>query len=171
MRRGLFVLPLIAIASGVGAMSALADGTYHSGHYALAPLAGAPLRSGFVENIHPNGPNIYAHEQYVVNGAQPNTDYQVELSIFPGDLTCSTTPLFYDDDRDDHDECGRQRDRQPRFHARRCRRASRPHGRREVDTGNWQHSRVRDRLRDGAPRLTVVLRDAFVRGRQSRSSA
>lgn len=94
MRRGLFVLPLIAIASGVGAMSALADGTYHSGHYALAPLAGAPLRSGFVENIHPNGPNIYAHEQYVVNGAQPNTDYQVELSIFPGDLTCSTTPLF-----------------------------------------------------------------------------
>ncbi len=94
MRRALYSLLVIGIASGVGAMSARADGTYHSHHYALAPLNGAPLRSGFVENIHPNGPNVYAHEQYAVNGARPNTTYQVVLMIFPGDLTCSSTPLL-----------------------------------------------------------------------------
>ena len=44
-----------------------------------------------MENIHPNGPNVYAHEQYVVNGAESNTSYQVVLMIFPLDTTCSST--------------------------------------------------------------------------------
>ena len=52
----------------------------------------SPLRSGFVENIHANGPTIYAHEQYVLNGAAPNTTYHVVLMIFPGDTTCSGAP-------------------------------------------------------------------------------
>jgi hypothetical protein len=46
-----------------------------------------------VENIHADGPNVYAHEQYVVNGAKPNTSYQVVLMIFPLDTTCSSSPI------------------------------------------------------------------------------
>ena len=72
---------------------ASADSVYHSSHYNLTAVNAAPLRSGFVENIHANGPNIYAHEQYVLNGAAPNTTYQVVLMIFPGDTTCSSTSM------------------------------------------------------------------------------
>jgi hypothetical protein len=35
---------------------------------------------GFVENIHANGPTIYAQERYVLVGAQPGT-YTVTLTI------------------------------------------------------------------------------------------
>ena len=72
---------------------AFADAVYHSSHYDLNAVGAAPLRSGFVENIHANGPTVYAHEQYVLNGAAPNTAYQVVLMIFPGDPTCSSTPV------------------------------------------------------------------------------
>ena len=71
---------------------ASADRVYHSTHYDLTALNAAPLRSGSVENIHANGPTIYAHEQYVLNGAAPNTTYDVVLMIFPGDTTCSGAP-------------------------------------------------------------------------------
>jgi hypothetical protein len=71
---------------------AAADRVYHSGHYDLTALNAAPLRSGFVENIHANGPTVYAHEQYVLNGAEPDTTYQVVLMVFPGDTTCSGAP-------------------------------------------------------------------------------
>ena len=71
---------------------AVADSVYHSGHYNLTAVDAPPLRSGFVENIHANGPTVYAHEQYVLNGAAPNTTYDVALMIFPGDTTCSGTP-------------------------------------------------------------------------------
>ena len=64
--------------------SAAADQVYHSEHVALSPVGGAPLRSGFVENIHPNGPNVYAHEIYVLNGAQKTTTYDVYLIVYPG---------------------------------------------------------------------------------------
>ena len=46
------------------------------------------LRSGFVEDIHVNGPNIYAKEIYVLNGAKPGTAYQVSLHIYAHDTTC-----------------------------------------------------------------------------------
>jgi hypothetical protein len=46
-----------------------------------------------VENIHANGPNVYAHEQYVVNGAQPGTSYQVVLMVFASNTTCSGNSL------------------------------------------------------------------------------
>jgi hypothetical protein len=72
---------------------ASADGVYRSSHIALNPVGGASLRNGFVENIHANGPIVYAHEQYVLNGAAANTTYQVVLMIFPGDPTCSSSPL------------------------------------------------------------------------------
>jgi hypothetical protein len=40
-----------------------------------------------VVNAHPNGPIVYAHEIYELNGAVPGT-YQVALHIFAS-LTCS----------------------------------------------------------------------------------
>jgi len=83
---------MIVGASVVLAGPAVADSVYHSAHYNLTAVNAAPLRSGFVENIHANGPIVYAHEQYVLNGAAPNTTYHVVLMIFPGDTTCSGTP-------------------------------------------------------------------------------
>ena len=88
MRKSLvaMVATALALLSGVGPASA--DQLYHSSHYAFAAVDGAPLRTGFVENIHPDGPTVFAHEQYVVNGALPNTTYQVWLTAT--DPTCST---------------------------------------------------------------------------------
>jgi hypothetical protein len=69
--------------------AAQADQIYHSHHYELSALGDASLRSGFVENIHPNGPNIGAHENYLLNGAEANTSYQVVLSIWLANTSCS----------------------------------------------------------------------------------
>ena len=92
-RVGMFALAAMIVGAPVVlAGPAVADSVYHSGHYNLTAVNAAPLRSGFVENIHANGPTVYAHEQYVLNGAAPNTTYDVALMIFPGDTTCSGTP-------------------------------------------------------------------------------
>jgi hypothetical protein len=48
------------------------------------PVGSAPLQSGFVENIHANGPNVFAHEEYVLNGAMPNTSYTVTIHVLAG---------------------------------------------------------------------------------------
>jgi hypothetical protein len=93
MRRLTFVLVLSTVSIAALALPAAADGVYHSGHIPLAPVGEAPLRSGFVENIHANGPNVFAHEQYVVNGAEPNSTYDVVLTVSIGDPTC-TNPSF-----------------------------------------------------------------------------
>ena len=69
--------------------AARADQVYPSQHIALQPVGREPLRSGFVENIHANGPTIFAHEIYVLNGAEPATTYQVTLNLFVGDPTCA----------------------------------------------------------------------------------
>jgi len=85
------VVAAVALSVGLTVPAALADAVYHSSHIALFPTGAAPLRSGFVENIHVNGPNIFAHEIYVLNGAQPETSYQVALNIFAFDPTCTGT--------------------------------------------------------------------------------
>jgi hypothetical protein len=85
---GAVVFAVCVFAASV-APAALGDAGYHSEHLALAPLGEAPLRSGFVENIHANGPNVYAHEVYVLNGALPNTTYDVVLLLYANDPTCS----------------------------------------------------------------------------------
>src|SRR5215218_11500261 len=73
---------------------AAADAVYHSAHVALSPVGDAPLRSGFVENIHASGPVVFARELYVLNGAAPDMTYSVVLHVFGQlDATCST-PLF-----------------------------------------------------------------------------
>jgi len=71
-----------AAAASLAALGALApgvaaDAVYHTQHMQLAAVGGAPLRSGFVQNIKANGPTIYAHEIYVLKGAAPRSTYTV----------------------------------------------------------------------------------------------
>ena len=70
-------LRVLALA-GLLAAPALADRVYHSQHIVLMSDTGATV--GFVENIHANGPTIYAQERYVLVGAEPGT-YTVTLTI------------------------------------------------------------------------------------------
>lgn len=71
----------------------MADGTYHTEHLPLVPVADAPLRTGSVNNIHANGPQIYAREVYVVNGAAPLMTYDVYLLAYPT-TDCSVAPIL-----------------------------------------------------------------------------
>ena len=76
----------------------LADQVYHSERLdftltADGQKAGHPtLRDGHVVNIHPNGPVNGAIERYMINGAKPETSYNVNLSAFAGG--CGGNPLF-----------------------------------------------------------------------------
>ena len=87
------LLCLIALLVALPARIAGADQVYQSQHIPLHPVATAPLTTGFVENIHANGPNVYAHEVYVVVGASPMTSYDVTIAVYVQDPACSTTPL------------------------------------------------------------------------------
>jgi hypothetical protein len=93
VRSGSRLLATSVVAGSLVAPAA-ADSTYHTAHVALAPIAGAPLASGFVQNIHADGPNVYAHEIYQLNGAERNSSYQVVLSIWTGDTSCSGEPTL-----------------------------------------------------------------------------
>lgn len=83
---------LLAAVFGIGTVlspvAATADATYHSTHILLSPTPGTSSGSGFVENIHPNGPQVYAHEQYHLQQALPRTDYTVTLHIYGPDTSC-----------------------------------------------------------------------------------
>ena len=93
-RKPLLVVAILAVGSALVAVApALADRVFHTSHAALHSVAGAPLRSGFVNDIHSNGAVNSAHEEYHLSGAQPNTSYQVQLVIF-GDQSCAGTPFL-----------------------------------------------------------------------------
>lgn len=92
MKRLLITATAAILAIASVSTVALADRAYHSSHVPLEPVAGAPLRSGFVQNIHPNGPTNYAIEVYVLNGAEATTEYQVVLHVFAFDPACSGDP-------------------------------------------------------------------------------
>ena len=92
MRRTIPLLVVILLALLFVPVMASADGVYHSEHIALTPVGTQPLRTGFVENIHANGPVVFAMERYVLNGASPGTTYQVALNIWVGNLACTGTP-------------------------------------------------------------------------------
>jgi hypothetical protein len=88
------LLLVVALVSSLAlsAEVAVADAVYHSKHISVTSVGGAPLRSGFVENIHVNGPTIYAHEVYVLNGATPNATYHVQLNGYLSSAACSGSP-------------------------------------------------------------------------------
>ena len=46
-------------------------------------------RSGFVENIKAQGPQVYAHELFVLNGASPRTTYTVLRDFCFRDPECA----------------------------------------------------------------------------------
>jgi hypothetical protein len=78
----------IAVVALVLPATAISDRAYHSEHLSLVAVGGAPLREGFVETVHPDGPQIYAHEIYSLNGALPNATYHVFLLVHLGDPGC-----------------------------------------------------------------------------------
>ncbi len=73
--------------------SVAADAVYHTEHMLLLPVGNTTTGSGFVVNMHPNGPQIFAHERYVLTHAQPNTIYVVNLLVYPFDPACSGSPV------------------------------------------------------------------------------
>jgi len=90
----------LCISAAVAAAAALlvvpwaaADQVFHTSHAAVRAVAGAPLHSGFVNDIHTNGVVNSAHEEYHLNGAQAGTTYQVQLVIF-GSQTCAGAPFL-----------------------------------------------------------------------------
>jgi hypothetical protein len=89
LRRLLWLSAAAAAFAALAPLPAAADRVYHSEHLKLTPVAGAPLRSGFVENIKAEGPQVYAHEIFVLNGAMPRTTYMVSRNLFPFDPDCS----------------------------------------------------------------------------------
>jgi hypothetical protein len=83
---------LIFVVAVVAAPAALADQVFHTSHAPAHSVVAAPLQSGFVTDIHTNGTVNAAREEYHLNGAQPNTTYQVQLVIY-GDQSCAGSPF------------------------------------------------------------------------------
>ena len=84
MRRALALSVLLSLLI-TGTVAA--DAVYHTQRLTLAPLAGAS-GTGFVVNIHPNGPLHFAQERYALRGAEPNTSYSVFLIVDASALDC-----------------------------------------------------------------------------------
>jgi hypothetical protein len=87
---------LLALSGAVLALSMVAapvsaDSVYHSERLTLEPVGGA-AGWGSVVNIHPNGPQVFAHERYALVDASPEITYQVWLLIYASNLSCSGAP-------------------------------------------------------------------------------
>jgi hypothetical protein len=93
LRTSLRVAALAALATLVLVPTALADQVFHTSHAALHPVADAPLQSGFVNDIHSNGNVNSAHEVYHLNGALPDTTFQVQLVVYASQ-TCGESPII-----------------------------------------------------------------------------
>ena len=93
-RRATATAVLVALGLMALAPMAVADQVYHTEKIAFEAVGDAPLRDGFVVNIHPNGPIVYAHEVYALKGAERNTDYQVYLVGYFQDPDCSGVASF-----------------------------------------------------------------------------
>jgi hypothetical protein len=80
MRR-LTLLPLATLALLLAAAPVAADSTYRTERLRLRPADSGEQGYGMVVNAHPNGPRIYAHEQYLLTGAKPRETYEVWLLV------------------------------------------------------------------------------------------
>ena len=88
-RQALSAVVLALVALPLVASTAVADQFFHTSHADLMPIGSAPLQSGFVNDIHTQGPTIAAEERYQLNGAMPDTTYSVALHISIVDPTCT----------------------------------------------------------------------------------
>jgi len=86
------VVSVVAVAVIVPGVAA--DAVYHTEKLPLSAVGDAPLRSGFVLNIKAQGPTIYAHEVYVLNGATPRETYTVTNDFYFSDPDCNGTDVF-----------------------------------------------------------------------------
>jgi hypothetical protein len=85
--RHILVLAAIAALGAAFVATAAADRVYHTERLELSGVGGAP-GGGAVVNVHPNGPNVYAHEIYTLIHAVPG-EYQVSLNLFLTSLDCT----------------------------------------------------------------------------------
>ena len=90
--RSLALLTAALVTATVATVATAAS--FPAQHFELTPVAGEPLRSGFAEIIHPNGPQVYARHVYQLNGASPDTVYPVRVSIWTSSLECEGAPTF-----------------------------------------------------------------------------
>jgi hypothetical protein len=86
-RRTLTAFVMTVVAASFGTQVAAAP--FPAQHFDLSPVGGEPLRSGFAEVIHPDGPNIYARHVYQLHGARSDETYQVWVHIWTDDLGCA----------------------------------------------------------------------------------
>lgn len=94
MRHSLTIFCLVMLFGAILPVSAAnADQTFHSERIPLMPVGSAPLQTGFVVDIHANGPQIYALERYVLVGSVPNSTFSVSTSAWftPG---CTGAPFI-----------------------------------------------------------------------------
>lgn len=91
--RGITAAALALVLLLAGTTSVLADAVYHTERLTLDPVGGAS-GSGMVVNIHPNGPERYAIEQYQLRGADPDATYQVWLHLYLFAEDCSASPVL-----------------------------------------------------------------------------
>jgi hypothetical protein len=89
---GAAALLTIGVSSNVSA-----DRAYHTERISLHSIDDAPLRSGSVVNIHANGPQVYAQERYLLNGALPNHDYVIALTVYLFDPGCEGDAITFFD--------------------------------------------------------------------------
>jgi hypothetical protein len=92
------ILALIATAILIGLLvlpagTAFADQAYHSERLPVHSVAaGYPLQNGMVVNIHDNGATNFAVEEYILNGAKPNTTYEL-CRVFQESILYMEPPL------------------------------------------------------------------------------
>jgi hypothetical protein len=96
--RSLRLVPILLVAMAVMAGPVVADQTEHTTRLALSvttagTAAGHPeLKAGHVLNTHTNGPVNFAIEDYMINGAKPDTAYAIVSLLFAG--SCSGPLAF-----------------------------------------------------------------------------
>jgi hypothetical protein len=91
-RRALALLAVGVVTASAATLAAAAP--VPARHFPLTPLGDEPLQHGFVQVIHPNGPQVYARHVYQLNGARADQSYQVVISIWTSNFACSGDPQF-----------------------------------------------------------------------------
>jgi hypothetical protein len=94
--RALLLTLAVLAAAGVAAAAAglAAAEPFPAQHFELTSLGGEPLRGGFVEVAHPDGPRVFARHVYQLNGARRHASYDVAIAIWTSSLACAGAPDF-----------------------------------------------------------------------------
>jgi hypothetical protein len=93
-RTGRVAVLLAACMATMSVATSAAGAPAPAQHFSLVPVGGELLRNGFVEIIHPDGPQVYAHHVYQLNRARSNQSYEVVISIWTSNLACAGDPAF-----------------------------------------------------------------------------